>query len=322
MSVLVTAIIPTYNRADLLVRALASVAKQDYRPLEAIVIDDGSTDHTPRVLQEQEGALRRCEVSLVTHYQSNGRAPKARNTAMKRARGEYFAFLDSDDLWRPAHVRTLAELLDRYPSAGLAFSGIAVIDPDDRWVKDRPTELPPEPRTGLLPRPFEHILRYMPTQTSGVMVRRQVMDEIGDFDLDLPVVEDWDLWYRISKQYDFAYCTEPLACNREHPSNLPKYSVMALTSGLRMNLKHLPDVRDPRTRDILEARMRKQILLLQEELLRERRRDPQSLPFLRHALAPRSMRFVLGRWLLGLPRPLGRAYAGIIRWLGNRSRGQ
>src|SRR5437763_238259 len=119
----------------------------------------------------------------------------------------------------------------------------------------------------LLACPFERILRHMPMQTSGVMVRRNVIDDIGDFDLDLPVVEDWDLWYRIAKKFDFAYTLKSLACNRCHPDNLPKYDMVALTSSVRLNTKHLPDVTDPETRQLLIQRIERQCTLLQEALL-------------------------------------------------------
>jgi glycosyltransferase involved in cell wall biosynthesis len=261
-------------------------------------------------------------VELIAHQQSNGRAPKARNMGMRLAKGSIFAFLDSDDLWRKPYVSTLVRLFQEYPNAGLGFCAIAVIDPDDRFVKDRETGLPSHPREGLLPTPFHMILKHMPTQTSGVMVRRSVITDLGDFDLDLPVVEDWDLWYRISKKYDFVYTLDALACNREHPNNLPKYGVMALNSGLLMNLKHLPDVTDPQVHRMLVARIRHQQLLLREELLRTGQDAGPYEHLLRHTLAPRSARYMLGGAVAHLPRGIGKSYAQIIRWMGEKGRGR
>ncbi len=322
MPPLVSAIIPTYNRADLLARALASVVEQDYRPIEAVVIDDGSTDHTAAVIERYRPILEGRGVSLVFHRQQNGRAPKARNTGMKLATGSLYAFLDSDDLWKPAFVSTLVRLLEAHPTAGLAFCAIAVIDPQDNFTKLRDTGLPPEPREGLLAKPFETITAHMPFQTSGVIVRRSVVDDLGDFQLDLPVVEDWDLWYRIAKKYDFVYSLEGLACNREHPDNLPKFSVMALTSGLRMNLKHLPDIRGQSARRIFSDRITRQILLLREELLRMGKPAREYAKFLGHELAPRSLRYRVGGLVSHLPRWAGRAYAGLVRQIGERRRGR
>src|SRR5258706_2178902 len=314
----VSAIIPTYNRADLLARALDSLIAQDHRPLEAVVVDDGSTDHTPRVIGAYRHKLREEDVNFIFHRQQNGRAPRARNVGMKLATGPLLAFLDSDDLWLPQFCSTLVRLLEKFPTAGLALCGIHVIDGEDRIWKTRDMGIRGR-NEGLLHRPFERILRHMPMQTSGVMVRRNVIDDIGDFDLDLPVLEDWDLWYRIAKQYDFAYTLKCLACNRCHPDNLPKYDMTALTSSVRLNTKHLPDVRDPETRDILKCRIERQCTLLQEELLREGKAANGEAHLLQE-LNPRTPRFALGSMISEGPDWVGRSYAWMIRALGELKR--
>jgi len=319
MNPLISAIIPTYNRADLLARALRSVAAQDYRPIEAVVVDDGSTDRTPQLIEDLKAPLSAQGLDLVFHRQRNGRAPRARNVGMKLAKGEFFAFLDSDDLWRPTFASTLLNLLHQHPSAGLAFCGIDVIDEEDRvWDVRKPGITAPS--VGLLPRPFEQIMRHMPLQTSGVMVRRAVIDNVGDFDLQLPVVEDWDLWYRIAKCFDFAYTLAPLAANRSHPLNLPKYDITALSSGLRMNLKHLPDVTDCDTREMLLDRIQRQFTLLQEELLRHGKANNGYSHLLEHELAPRTPRFELGRVMARAPNWFGQSYAWAVRVLGELKR--
>jgi hypothetical protein len=147
-----------------------------------------------------------------------------------------------------------------------------------------------------------------------------VIEHLGDFDLDLPVVEDWDLWYRIAKAYDFAYTKRPLACNRTHGDNLPKADRIALTSNLRMNLKHLPDVRDPNARRLLLGRMQRQFTLLQEELLREGRGRDGLEGLLDHELAPRTKRYALGALLGKGPGVVGQLYARLIRAMGTLKR--
>lgn len=317
MQPLVSVIIPTYNRAEYLVRALASVARQDYRPIEVVVVDDGSTDDTPQVLREQKQTLAAGGVELITHFQKNQRAPKARNVGMKLATGSIYAFLDSDDLWFDGFAATLVNLLERYPSAGLAFSGIVVIDPDDRVQFHRSARLPAEPQEGSLARPFESILRYMPLQTSGVMVRRSVVEDVGDFDLDLPVVEDWDLWYRISRKYDFAYTLKGLAANRLHTSNLPKYDTVCIRGNLKMDIKFLRDVQDPELRQTLIKRIGWFTQLFQEQIMREGRTFDGDLPLLENEYAPRSTRYRFGRMMRQAPRPMRKVYAGLVRLVGN-----
>src|SRR5438105_2776391 len=165
MSELISAIIPTYNRAQFLARALRSVAAQDYRPIEAIVIDDGSTDNTADLIPAQKALLAAAGIELTFIRQKNGGPARARNAGLAIAKGHYIACLDSDDMWDPAFLSTMHRLLESYPTAGLAFGGYLCIDPEDQLTGERPTGLPPEPRQGLLRRPFPAIMDYMPTGT-------------------------------------------------------------------------------------------------------------------------------------------------------------
>src|SRR6202035_16017 len=107
MADLISAIIPTYNRAALLVRALASVAAQDYRPIEAIVIDDGSTDGTAEIIPTQQRLLSEHGIALTFHRQENAAPGQARNTGISLSQGSFLSFLDSDDLWKPDFTSTL-----------------------------------------------------------------------------------------------------------------------------------------------------------------------------------------------------------------------
>src|SRR4051794_7525584 len=128
MPELVSTIIPTYNRAALLVRALDSVAAQGYRPIEVVIVDDGSTDDTVEVVAERTPHLKSRGIDVLFHRQQNEKAPKARNVGMQMARGSLIAFLDSDDLWLPTFVETVARLLGQHPDCGMGFSGILGID--------------------------------------------------------------------------------------------------------------------------------------------------------------------------------------------------
>ena len=322
MPELVSTIIPTYNRAPLLVRALDSVAAQGYRPIEAVIIDDGSTDNTVEVVRERTPYLEGRGIRVVFRQQQNQRAPKARNVGMKMATGSIFAFLDSDDLWLPEFLQTVVRLLDEHPECGMAFSGILGNDYDDRDFAERKMDIDPEPVEGVLRNPFNRIMRYMPTQTSGVVVRRSVIEDVGDFDLSLPVVEDWDLWYRIGKKYDMAYTVRALACNRQHPDNLPKTDTLALSGNIKMNLRHLPDVTDPLSRELLTARLHKQITLLQEQIMREGKHANGYAPLLENDQAPETWRYKLGSLIREQPAWVGQMYAYVIRALGEYQRSE
>ena len=137
MAELVSTIIPTYNRAALLVRALDSVAAQGYRPIEVVIIDDGSTDNTVEIVTARREYLASRGIDLIFHQQQNQKAPKARNVGMKLARGSLFAFLDSDDLWLPTFLETVVRLLDQHRECGMGFSGILGIDDNDVVFAER-----------------------------------------------------------------------------------------------------------------------------------------------------------------------------------------
>src|SRR5690348_1229141 len=117
----VTVIIPTFNRAELLGRALRSIAAQTHRPIEVIIADDGSTDSTPRRIPAYQEQLRAAGVELGYSWRSNRGPAAARNRALKMSSGSYVCFLDSDDTWRPTFLATLLQLLKDHPTAALAF---------------------------------------------------------------------------------------------------------------------------------------------------------------------------------------------------------
>src|SRR3954471_6667344 len=167
MAELVSTIIPTYNRAALLVRALDSVAAQSYRPVEVVIVDDGSTDNTVDVVTSRRQYLATRGIDVIFHQQQNQKAPKARNVGMKLARGTLFAFLDSDDLWLPEFLQTVVRLVDEHPECGMGFSGIVGIANNASVFAGRRMSLDPDPEEGVLREPFNRIIRYMPTQTSG-----------------------------------------------------------------------------------------------------------------------------------------------------------
>jgi glycosyltransferase involved in cell wall biosynthesis len=296
------------------------VAEQDYRPLEAIVIDDGSQDNTADLIPAQRDLLASRGIVLTYLKQPNGGPARARNAGLALAKGAYVACLDSDDLWRPAFISTMKRLLDEYPTAGLAFGGYLCIDPDDRLIGERPTGLPPEPRQGLLPKPFLRVLDYVPLGTPCVLMRRAALDDVGHFDVSLHIGEDWDLWYRLAKRYDFAYVLDGLTCCRDHPQNMPKANAGAIADKIRLILKHLPDVHDKSARAEQVRRLRLEMILLQEQLLRERREANGLAPLLEHELAPRTARFRIGALMRRQPKWIGEAYAKLVRTMGKLTR--
>ena len=320
MNAPVSVIIPTFNRRELLSRAIESVAAQSVRPAELIVIDDGSTDHTIHFLETQTERLKLLGVQIRVLSQENLGPSHARNRGLQSAQGDFISFLDSDDTWRPSYVATAIALLNYYPTAGLAFCACEGIGVDGKLAEVRDFGFAHDIKQGLLRKPFETLVRRMPFQTSCVTLRRQVVSEIGLFDPSFCVGEDWDLWFRISKRYDFAFTTDALAINYSHSGNIKKYTKEALYSDVRVTLKHISDVVDAASKKIFAARLNRLILLLLEQTMREGVDFREYRTALRSKYMSKSLRFYVGSLASRLPKRVGQAYAKGISWLGHLNR--
>jgi hypothetical protein len=177
---------------------------------------------------------------------------------------------------------------------------------------------------GVLRRPLDELVAKFPFNTSGSVVRREVLDTVGAFDEGLSVWEDADLWYRVARETDFAYTRVPLLSYRIHDGNLTskrRYQASPYWRDiLVVSLRYADHIGSPRARAVLTSRVQETQLLLQEQLLREGRRDPALEPLLANSFAPTSLRYRVGRLLLRAPRWMGRRYAQGLRLIGNARR--
>lgn len=196
----VSVIIPTYNRAWCLREAVDSAAVQDFRDFEIIVVDDGSTDETARLLEEYGESLRALR-------QPRRGVSAARNAGIAAARGELIAFLDSDDIWLPGKLARQVEFFRRRPDA-------LICQTEELWVKNGRRVNPGKrhrKRGGMI---FEPSLALCLVSPSAVMLRRGLLDEVGRFDERLPACEDYDLWLRISCRFPVGLIETPLIVKR------------------------------------------------------------------------------------------------------------
>jgi glycosyl transferase family 2 len=177
----VSVLVPTFQRREYVLRAVESVLAQTFEDFELIVVDDGSTDGTREALAGLDGRLR-------YEWQENRGVAAARNTGIRLARGDVVAFLDSDNRWRPEHLSVVTALLELHPQAVLATTC-----PHYRLAGAAPVEKAEV--IDLLPR----LLFATPVGfTSCIAVRRHALAAVGGFDERLPVLEDSDLWLRLS----------------------------------------------------------------------------------------------------------------------------
>ena len=191
----VSVVVPTYNRADLVCRALASVEAQTVPAAQIVVVDDGSTDGTGERLARQ---FPRVEVVR----QPNRGVSAARNAGIAAARQRWIAFLDSDDEWLP-------EKLERQLRA-LAASGLRVCHCDEIWLRAGRRVNPRRRHAKRGGRIYVDCLPLCAISPSAVLVERDVLARVGPFDERLPVCEDYDMWLRVTARFAVELVAAPL----------------------------------------------------------------------------------------------------------------
>ncbi len=245
---LVSLIVPTYNRAALLDETLASVVAQTYPHWECIVVDDGSTDETASVAARYAPRVRYLR-------QANAGPAAARNHGVSEAQGGALMFLDSDDLLLPDALDHLVGALQRRPEAGIAYGGFYVMHGDGR-----PGHLPGAPLLppsqgpsetadrgeayglavdeDLLPDLLQHDVLVM----GATLLRRPVLEALGTFDTSLDYMEHWEFFLRAARQgVPFAATRVPVLRIRMHNGNLSRDFEGMLRARLALIDQYLPD---------------------------------------------------------------------------------
>lgn len=195
----VSVVIPAYNAAWYVGKAIDSVLAQDFTDRELIVVDDGSTDGTAAVLAAYGDALR-------VVRKPNGGMSSARNAGIAQARGEFIAFLDADDWWLPGKLSRQVALMRARPALGFTSTAARVEDPEGHLLNLWTCDAADEPT----------LLRLFANNagiaggSSALMVRRSVLEEVGAYDESLGGVEDADLWLRLAAVSGYACIDEPL----------------------------------------------------------------------------------------------------------------
>ena len=196
----ISVVIPTYNRAHCLSRAIRSVLNQSYKDFEVIVVDDCSTDETESVVRN----FKDDRIIYVRQGQRLG-AACARNEGIRKARGEFIAFQDSDDEWLPEKLHRQMDIFrKRGAEVGVVYSAVWYVDGQKK------TYFPQRGKAGLNGNISDSLLagNFVTIQT---LVRRECFQKSGMFDENLPRFQDWDMWLRIAQSYQFAFIDEPLA---------------------------------------------------------------------------------------------------------------
>jgi glycosyltransferase involved in cell wall biosynthesis len=233
----ISIIIPTCNRAPFLKEAIQSVLDQDYfissnlaALFELLIIDDGSTDNTKEIVMAFGDRVK-------YHYQRNKGISASRNLGLRLAKGDYIAFLDSDDLWNKAKLRMQMNLMKHLSRVKACYT-------EEIWIRKGIKVNPKKKHQKYSGWIFDKVLPLCLLSLSSALFKREVFEEVGHFDEELPVCEDYDFGIRLAQKYPVYLIPRPLIVKRGgHPDQLSKkfwgmdrFRIKALEKALNLGL--------------------------------------------------------------------------------------
>lgn len=204
----VSAIIPTYNRSSLVKEAIESVLRQSHTDFEVIVVDDGSTDNTRSVVAQI------LDHRIRYFRKDNGGQSSALNLGFVKAKGEYIAYLDSDDIWPPDYLKTMVNELDTKKDYGVAYARVVKLYPDGTKKESTKTQ---ECKSGRITRYFFEV--YPGLMPSGACLRRSACQGVF-WDEALRRSQDYDFFLRVSTRLRFLFVPNAHIIKRWYPENL------------------------------------------------------------------------------------------------------
>lgn len=198
----VSIIIPTYNRADVIVNSIQSILDQTYEQYELIIVDDGSTDDTELVIEQ----INDNRIRYIKMPENKGVAA-ARNEGIRRAKYDYIAFQDSDDYWKKDKLEKQMGFLTTMPDIGLLYCPYECKKADGSTISVPNDSIPMSEKQGNI---YEYMLRRNTIGTPSVLLRKKCLEKSGMFNESLTCLEDWEFFLRISKHYEIAFQNETL----------------------------------------------------------------------------------------------------------------
>lgn len=247
----ISVVIPTFNRAHTLERCLDSVLKQTLLPLEVIVVDDGSTDET-------ESLLKKYGEKIVYLKTENRGVSAARNHAVKNSHGDWIALLDSDDEWLEKRLEEQANLLKIFPNLNLVHG-------EEIWIRNgkRVNQKKIHKKSGGYI--YQNCLPLCCISPSASLIRKKTYEELGGFDEDYPVCEDYDFWLKLTSKYEVGFVEVPIIKKYGgHEDQLSrKYFAMDLWRVRAMRRMLASDLQKDDRQATIEQMKRKSEILIQ-----------------------------------------------------------
>lgn len=227
---LVSVILPTYNRAEMMIKAARSVLSQTYTNIELVIVDDHSTDDTETLAKSIDDKRVR-----YLRNETNMGANHTRNRGILNSHGEFLALVDDDDLWLPEKIKRQIELFQSSPeNVGLVYCGFRVQTGNGHVLMD----VKPEHRGSV----HDILLRKNILGSPTPVIRRTAFLSAGMFDESMNNCQDWDLWIRISKSHNFDYVDEILAMFTVHGSQKSQSIENKIRARLRLIEKNAEEL--------------------------------------------------------------------------------
>jgi glycosyltransferase involved in cell wall biosynthesis len=229
-SPLISVVIPTYNRLELLKQTVDSVRNQTFTHFEIIVVDDGSSDGTSEWLDQQE--------DLIVIHQANSGIATSRNNGIARSRGKWVAFVDHDDLWDPGKLQVQADFILERPDHALVAVrhvrlGSAYRSPKrPRWIKG-------DLLVEVYSKSFIH--------TSSVVIRKDALEEIGGFPSRYRFADEFHVWLELAAHHPIAFYDQPMVFIRFYESNTSHNRIGVRTDTYDILMNHYDPARIPRS---------------------------------------------------------------------------
>ena len=231
----VSVIIPTYNRAKIVHKAIDSVLQQTYKDYEILVVDDGSTDNT-------KAALNQYGNNIVYRYKDNGGISSARNFGIENATGKYVALLDSDDYWLEKKLEKQMACFRENPSYGVVATRCASFEIDGNFDTIEPQgKIREKNRPGKSGWVYKDLFHRNFIRTSSVVIKLDCFAKVGMFDESLYQCNDVDMWMRLARQYPVGFINESLTVYTDNPKGVSTDSL----SGRETYLQVLDKNYDP-----------------------------------------------------------------------------
>lgn len=222
----ISVVLPTYNRAAMVQHAIQSVCNQTFQDWELIVINDGSHDTTGEVLK----GFSKKDPRIKAHFQKNRGITASRSRGTALASGEYLAFLDDDDVFTADKLEKQAAFLDQHPEIDLVYSQVET----SGQHCPLPKIWPPEPATD-----FHDLIKGNTIQPNAVLMRRKMIEKVGNFRTDLKTCDDFDMWLRVAYHGKIAFLPGVVGSYHWHASNVSRNSRERSKNNLKIFLSLL-----------------------------------------------------------------------------------